>query len=49
VAIAAGIAIALALSPSPKPPSFLPEESGSPTATAAGPLVAVQTGADRLQ
>ena len=41
VAVAAGIAIALALSPSPKPPSFLPGESGSPSATAAGPLTAV--------
>jgi len=35
VVIAAGVAIALALSPSPKPPSFLPGESGSPSATAA--------------
>ena len=34
VLIAAGIAIALAVSPSPKPPTFLPGETGSPTATA---------------
>ena len=34
VVIAAGIAIALAISPSPKPPTFLPGETGSPTATA---------------
>jgi len=33
VAAAAGVAIALASSPAPKPPSFLPGESGTPTAT----------------
>jgi serine/threonine protein kinase len=48
VAIAAGIAIALALSPSPKPPTFLPGETGSPTATAAGLPVAVRAGVGRL-
>jgi serine/threonine protein kinase len=39
VLIAAGIAIALAMSPSPKPPTFLPGESGSPTATAGTPQI----------
>jgi len=34
VLVAAGIAIALAMSPAPKPPTFLPGESHSPTATA---------------
>jgi len=33
VAAATGVAIALASSPAPKPPSFLPGESGTPTAT----------------
>jgi hypothetical protein len=39
VLVAAGIAIALAMSPSPKPPTFLPDESGSPTATAGTPQI----------
>jgi serine/threonine protein kinase len=41
VAIAAGVAIVLAISPAPKPPSFLPGESSSPTATAASWPVAI--------
>jgi hypothetical protein len=43
VAIAAGIAIALALSPARKPPSFLPGETGSPSATAASFTAAFRT------
>jgi serine/threonine protein kinase len=41
VAVAAGVAIVLAISPGPKPPSFLPGESSSPTATAASLPVAI--------
>jgi serine/threonine protein kinase len=41
VAIAAGVAIVLAISPGPKPPSFLPGESSSPSATAASLPVAI--------
>jgi serine/threonine protein kinase len=44
VVIAAGIAIALAISPSPKPPTFLPGETGSPSATAASLPVAIREG-----
>jgi serine/threonine protein kinase len=44
VAIAAGIAITLAISPSPKPPTFLPGETSSPSATAAGGPAAVVVG-----
>ena len=44
VLVAAGVAIALFASPSPKPPSFLPGESGSSSATASSSSTAHHSG-----